>query len=239
MRNELQLLIRPEIAPKLSRSRSSSRTMTRGKTSQASGNCSVIRRVSGSRCWPSFVDVRRSCTTRSVWSDGARTSVTGGSGEWCTEPDGWRTGWQHEAASRVERRFREAESMARCQSGPLAGAALAAVPKSFHTRLEPHLFCCFFAVSVFLFLRLRMFADVAANSMLVASIVLHARRQDCCQDVGSQWSWQLRRSVVRRARGSLRMSWSVIWTWPFHSKPLTAEDLKSWLMGFPCLEECN
>ena len=30
-----------------------------------------------------------------------------------------------------------------------------------------------------------------------------------------------RRSVARWARGSLRMSWSVIWTWPFHSKPLS------------------
>ena len=47
--------------------------------SQAFGNCSVIRRVSGSRGWPSFVDVRRSCTTRSIWSDGGRTSVMGGS----------------------------------------------------------------------------------------------------------------------------------------------------------------
>ena len=81
----------------------------------------------------------------------------GGSGERCTptsspevEPDGWRIGWQHEASSRVERRFREAELMARftdtekaflrSQSGPLAGAALAAVPTSFHTRLEPHPF---------------------------------------------------------------------------------------------------
>ena len=82
---------------------------------------------------PSWVDL----------ANGARPSPE-------VEPDGWRTGWQHEASSRVERRFREAELMARfndtekallrSQSGPLAGAALAAVPTSFHTRLEPHLF---------------------------------------------------------------------------------------------------
>ena len=66
------------------------------------------------------------------------------------DPGGWRTGWQHEAASRVERHFRDTSLMPRLndtekgllrsQSGPLSGAALTTAPTCFHTRIEPHLF---------------------------------------------------------------------------------------------------
>ena len=66
------------------------------------------------------------------------------------EPGSWRTGWQHEAASRVERHHREhtlmpvlsdsEKALLRSQSGPFSGAALSATPSSFPTRIPPHLF---------------------------------------------------------------------------------------------------
>ena len=66
------------------------------------------------------------------------------------DPGGWRTGWQHEAASRVERHFRDTslmprlndteEALLRSQSGPMSGAALSTAPACFHTRIESHLF---------------------------------------------------------------------------------------------------
>ena len=59
---------------------------------------------------------------------------------------GWRWGWQHEAASRVERQHREADilptldesasTLSRSQSGPAAGAALSATPSNPATRID-------------------------------------------------------------------------------------------------------
>ena len=66
------------------------------------------------------------------------------------EPGGTRRGWQHEAASRVERQHREVEILPRLtdsekaslrsQSGPGAASALSAVPSSDVFRISPHLF---------------------------------------------------------------------------------------------------
>ena len=66
------------------------------------------------------------------------------------EPGGHRTGWQHEAAARVERQHRERnlmlqssereQALLRSQSGPAAGMSLSAVPSSFLTRIESQLF---------------------------------------------------------------------------------------------------
>ena len=65
------------------------------------------------------------------------------------EPGEARHGWQHEAASRVERLFRihlmerlaEHQQALLCsQSRPTAGMALSASPSNFLTRIEPHLF---------------------------------------------------------------------------------------------------
>ena len=66
------------------------------------------------------------------------------------EPGGIRRGWQHEAASRVERRYREVEILPRLsdsekaslrsQSGPGAAAALSAVPSSDVFRISSNLF---------------------------------------------------------------------------------------------------
>ena len=62
------------------------------------------------------------------------------------EPGCPRQGWQHEAASRVERQFRSAvlfpsfcdsdRALMRSQSGPGAGVALSATPSSALTRIE-------------------------------------------------------------------------------------------------------
>ena len=73
---------------------------------------------------------------------------------------------------------------------------------------------------------------------LLATIELHARAGLLSR---RGFPVELAAAKICRKAGarSPRMSWSVIWTWPFHSKPLTADNLKSWLMGFTCLEECN
>ena len=66
------------------------------------------------------------------------------------EPGGPRAGWQHEAASSVERQFRTmsvlpllsptGRAMLRSQSGPAAGVAFSALPSSPLTRFQPALF---------------------------------------------------------------------------------------------------
>ena len=66
------------------------------------------------------------------------------------DTSGWRTGWQHEAASRVDRHFRDsilmprldetAKALVRSQSGPMSGAALSAAPTYLHTHIKSHLF---------------------------------------------------------------------------------------------------
>ena len=67
-----------------------------------------------------------------------------------TEPGGFKHGWQHEAASRVERHHRDhmvmptwadhEKGLMRSQSGPFAGVALSVAPINFLTRIDPSLF---------------------------------------------------------------------------------------------------
>ena len=69
------------------------------------------------------------------------------------EPGGTRAGWQHEAASRVERQFRtkvllphmsaQQRAMLRSQSIPVAGVPFSTAPSSPLTRIEPALFRVF------------------------------------------------------------------------------------------------
>ena len=66
------------------------------------------------------------------------------------EPGDVKHGWQHEAASRVERQFLERDLMVRLtapdqalmrsQSGPYSGMALSVAPAIFLTRIDPALF---------------------------------------------------------------------------------------------------
>ena len=57
------------------------------------------------------------------------------------EPGSQRAGWQHEAASRVDRHFRDDVLFTTLPSStPMGGMALSATPTSMLTRIEPHLF---------------------------------------------------------------------------------------------------
>ena len=66
------------------------------------------------------------------------------------EPASLHTGWQHDAAARMEWQHRErvlkpvlidsARALLRAQSGPAAGMSLSAVPSSPQTRIESQLF---------------------------------------------------------------------------------------------------
>ena len=66
------------------------------------------------------------------------------------EPGGQKRGWQHEAASRVDQRFRDEDpfhrvpasvrALIRSQEVLMAGMALSTSPTSHMTRLQPHLF---------------------------------------------------------------------------------------------------
>ena len=66
-----------------------------------------------------------------------------------SDPSDWRTGWQHEAASRVEPHHRanvifpgadeRERALLRSQSGPLARVLFSTVHKNYDTRLEPAL----------------------------------------------------------------------------------------------------
>ena len=66
------------------------------------------------------------------------------------EPGSVRRGWQHEAASRVDRHFREHvlfdrlpprdRAQVRSQAGPGASLALTALSTSYHTKIPAHLF---------------------------------------------------------------------------------------------------
>ena len=82
------------------------------------------------------------------------------------EPGDKRHGWQHEAASRIERqhrgrlmpRFAEQEqALLRSQSGPLAGVAFSTTPSSYLKRIESHLF------RVLLLRRLRLSLPLSAR----------------------------------------------------------------------------
>ena len=65
------------------------------------------------------------------------------------EPGGTRSGWQHEASARTELQFRgrvmvtlaeHEQPMLRSQSGPLAETTFAAVPSTWLTRVDSHLY---------------------------------------------------------------------------------------------------
>ena len=84
------------------------------------------------------------------------------------EPGVERYGWQHEAASRLEREFRERHLMphlaaheralVRSQSGPFAGMAFSSAPSSHLQRIDSHLF------RVLLLRRLRLPLPLSARS---------------------------------------------------------------------------
>ena len=114
------------------------------------------------------------------------------------EPGVVHHGWQHEAASRVERDFRERRLMPRLadherallrsQNGPFAGLAFCAAPASFSPELIRICFGCFVCV-VYVSPCPSLFAhvDVAVFLTLLATIGRRVPELGYWADEGSQW----------------------------------------------------
>ena len=121
------------------------------------------------------------------------------------EPGWFCTGWQHEAASRLEWQHRERHLMPvladserallRAQSGPAAGMSLSAVPSSPQTRIESQLF------RVLLLRRLRLPLPLASRLCRCGRLLdnFGHHRASCApsEGVDSQSRARRRASVVR------------------------------------------
>ena len=134
-----------------------------------------------------------------------------------------RAGWQHEAASRVDR-FRDdvlfttlpssTRALIRSLAGPISGMALSATPTSMLTRIESHLFrIVLCGVSVNLFLCLRAAAGVAVSSTSLAITEQLAQGLGFWGNVGSllRVLWPV--CVGRQEAECAPMSWSGTLTW--------------------------
>ena len=94
------------------------------------------------------------------------------------EPCSWRTGWQHKAASRVERNHREHTLM------PVLSDSEKALLRSQSGSF-----------------RLFAPANVAANSIPLAIIVQRVRSQGCWPDGDMLWRMQWPECAARQANG--------------------------------------
>ena len=113
------------------------------------------------------------------------------------EPGGCRHGWQHEAASRVERQHRgrliprlpqHEIAMLRSQSGPLAGVPLSTTPCNFLNRIDSHLFRVLLLRRLHLPLpSLHVSAGVAVPLTLFATTAPHVLEQGCWEDGALRW----------------------------------------------------
>ena len=111
------------------------------------------------------------------------------------EPGVVRHGWQHEAASRVERDVRERRLMPRLadherailrsRSGSFAGLAFCAAPARFLTRIDFGCFFCVVSVSPCPSLFARV--DVAVFLTLLATVGRRVPELVCWVDEGLQW----------------------------------------------------
>ena len=105
------------------------------------------------------------------------------------EPGGVRRGWQHSAASEVEKCARDewfmratdqVRALVRSQGGPSAGAALTAVPTRRETTIPSHLFrSSSSADSANNSPSRAVLADVAVSSTLLATIAQHVPALGC------------------------------------------------------------
>ena len=121
----------------------------------------------------------------------------------------WRTGRQREAASHVERSCRELElfpsksdsdrAMLCSQSGPLSGALAPTLPPALRSTCSGSCFCAVFAS---LPLPLHVFADVAANMTLLATIEQHAQGEGVVGHRGFPVEW-----VTAQAHALRPTSW--------------------------------
>ena len=141
--------------------------------------------------------------------DGVRTSILGRSGEGTRpppppldeDPRGWRTRWQHEAACRVERQYREVNVLPRVV--PWQGLPSQRC-RSVSTRALSRIcfVCCCFAVFACRSFLLHTHADVAATWTPLATIGLRVLGRACWRDEGSQWSWPQPSCVGKLEHGS-------------------------------------
>ena len=128
------------------------------------------------------------------------------------KPGGTRAGWQHEAASRVDRQFRtdvllpqmsaQQRAMLRSQSGPVAGVLFSTAPPSLLTRMEPALF------RVLLQRRLSLPLSLTARSCQCGRLL---------DAFGHHWTACSRSGVLGRRGFALESAAAkvcrVIWTW--------------------------
>ena len=166
------------------------------------------------------------------------------------EPGSSRSGWQHEAAFRVEQQFREQQlllvlseserALLRSQSGPGAGSFLTVPPTNPLVRFDSQIF------RVLLLRRLRLplpcpgvSADVAVSLTNLAIIVQLALKQGFLGGGGSLWKVWLPACAVKVVPESQPTCLCVTWTWMCPMQPETAVVWKSWLMDCPCLEASN
>ena len=105
------------------------------------------------------------------------------------EPGGCRHGWQHEAASRVERQHRgrlmprfpqQQRAMLRSQSGPLAGVPLSTTLCNFLSRIDSHFF------RVLLLRRLRLPLPLSAR-LCRCGAAPHVLEQGSWEDGVLRW----------------------------------------------------
>ena len=162
------------------------------------------------------------------------------------EPNQPRHSWQQKATRQLETRFVSdvvwpgltdaRRALLRSQHGPLASAALTALPSSRATRIDCLSVCSFAADCIYLSPCLTAPADVAANLTCSAIIAQRARRQGCWGSVGSRLSAQQRKYAGRQAFEWPRTCSCATWTLQLltHS---TAAGWRSWRTVLHCSEE--
>ena len=129
------------------------------------------------------------------------------------EPGSQRAGWQHEAASRVDRHFRDdvlfaalpssMRALIRSQAGPMGGMALSATPTSMLTRIEPHLF------RIVLLRRLRQPLPLSARSCRCGRLLdILGHHRAACARAGflGQRGFAIESVVARYLSGGRRQS---------------------------------
>ena len=155
-----------------------------------------------------------------------------------------KSGWQHEAASRIEQEHRESlfrvlapeRALLRSQGGPGAGAAFHVCPTCPLTRIDPAHF------RVLLLRRLRLPLPLSARSCRCGRPLDsrgHTTEQDAqgrgfWEDADTRWTAQQQGFVAREAHVSPQTWWSEIWTWR-HQIMQMRVGWRSSLTGCHCL----
>ena len=166
-----------------------------------------------------------------------------------TNPGTVRSGWQHEACSRAERRHRrelfshtpaQVRAFVWSQGGGGAGAVLSVAQTSRETTLPPHLF------RVILFRRLLQTLPLCARWCRCGRLLdSHGHHRAACAHAGmlSRRGYALENVVARicrEARGSVRTNLMVCVTWTCRlPTSMMEEGWRSSWTGCPCEEGPN